>query len=214
MCTTLLDSRGRLIPPSDENWPIARMAMKDIQEIAFIHEILGDRLLDGDFRDCLNLMLQDSTSPDGRSTQTPGRDAQWELLLAAIAVRSGMEVSRFGDALPDWDVRCGKQRWAIEAKRCKEWDSIEPRIRKAGSQIQKSQIPGVILLDMSFGDGGTLGQLPYGTSETELDKAFERAGDHYAGKLLPQIHEWLVSKPSVGAIGIHQSTPVCRGGSG
>ena len=212
MCRVLTGTNGQLIKPDDENWPLARLAMKEIQELSFIIEVLDDQLLEDPFCECLSLLLQDPDLPTIQQRQTPGRDAQWELFMAAVAARAGLSLSRFGPGLPDWKAQSQNETWAIETKRSKNWNGIENVIRKAGTQIARAGIHGVILLDMSFGDNGILAEIPYGTTEEQLADAFARAGNHYRRNLLPRVETWIADKPTVGILGIHQAAPVCRGG--
>ncbi|MHC4406647.1 MAG: hypothetical protein ACYTG0_44050, partial [Planctomycetota bacterium] len=81
--------------------------------------MLGDRLLDTHFVDPLKRSLSDPLLPGGSSDTTTGRDAQFELFMAAAASRAGLCVDQVGSSGADWELNAPANGWPLEAKRVK-----------------------------------------------------------------------------------------------
>ena len=100
---------------------------------------------DAEFQHLVKKVLKDSLLPHEDRSKSKGRDAQFELFVAAICQNAGMlPVSR---EEPDVICNVGDIKFCIAAKRIKNVTSLEKRIRKAADQIKKAGFPGIIALD-------------------------------------------------------------------
>jgi hypothetical protein len=139
------------IVPYDENDPIFRAAAeaeKDMQQLGFIFDQAGDRRNDPVFMKLMNDVVLDSVDPQKDCPNSPGRDAQFNLFLAAVCQRARMLPVGYGGA----DVTCkiNGKLFGIEAKRIKSPKQARARITKAADQIKKSGMHGIIAVEHSL----------------------------------------------------------------
>ena len=147
--TTRLDAMNRVlqrgyIAPEDPDFPIPLEAMLDIPMMAFILDELGgiDRT---QLVAKLRLTLMDDPLLRKGQTNTLGRNTQSELYVAAVCEHGGMGV-RLEE--PDVTVNMKGQRYGLAVKRLKSDSQIEKRFRSAAHQIEKSGLPGFIVLNI------------------------------------------------------------------
>lgn len=169
-CRLIVRSEG-VIQKDHRDWRTFVQSLKDVQEYWFIIQALGDRLLQSTFSARLARSLDDSTLPVDSGASTPGRDAQFELLVAAVAARAGLVVDRLSGAGADWIITAQARCWSFEAKRIKNFNMIERRIRKGARQIAASQIGGVIALDISLATNPTCEPLPMFIPDRDIEEA-------------------------------------------
>jgi len=128
---------------------IALESLRDLVELGFIFEQLGGHAASPKFSAVIKRLLRkDKPLPQDDRRNSFGRDAHWELYLAAICQRGAMTPVGFEGN----DVTCmvdGTQL-GIEAKRIKSENNAKERIRKAIEQIIKAKRPGVVAVDMSL----------------------------------------------------------------
>lgn len=194
LCKTIAKS-NRTIEKDDPAWAEAVQSRKDIQEYWFILHILKEQLCDAPFLDRLKRSLDDPTLPVKSGDNTRGRDTQFELLVAAVAVRAELKVEDVGGGGADWKFIAPFRRWAIEAKRIKSWSIREKRIRKAAKQIQKSRLGGVIALDVSVACNPDYQPMDEFVPDEVLRKAQRSRGEHLAANLVPDVKKWIGSAP-------------------
>jgi hypothetical protein len=127
---------------------IALESLRDLVELGFILEQLGDHANNPKFRAIIKRLLEDKPLPQNDRTDSKGRDAHWELYLAAVCQSARMTPIGFDGN----DVTCvveGKP-FCIEAKRIKSENKAKDRIKKAIDQIIEAKRPGIVALDMSL----------------------------------------------------------------
>jgi len=127
---------------------IALESLRDLVELGFIFEQLGDHAKSSQFRATIKRLLEDKPLPQQDRTDSKGRDAHWELYLAAVCQSAGMTPVAFDGN----DVTCmvDGTPLCVEAKRIKSENSVKDRIKKAIDQIIKAERPGVVAVDMSL----------------------------------------------------------------
>jgi hypothetical protein len=200
-CRLVVESRG-IIHETDPNWPIFVQSLKDVQEYWFMIEILGDRLMGSPFLDRFAQSLWDPTHPLDSGASTPGRDAQFESFLAAIATRAELKVDKPGNAGADWVLTSPTGHWSLEAKRIKSLKKMETHFRKAASQIVKSEIGGVIAMDISLACNSNCKPLPGSITDTQIDKAHEERMNVFVDKYQTSIEKWM-GPANVGFVLLH-----------
>lgn len=131
------------------NFWIALESLRDLVELGFIFEQLGHNFNSPKFKVVIKRLLRnDKPLPQHDRINSFGRDAQWELYLAAICESGGMTPVGFDDN----DVTCNVNGTplGIEAKRIKSENSAKAQIKKAIDQLIRGKRPGVVAVDMSL----------------------------------------------------------------
>lgn len=200
-CRLIVDSQG-IIQKDNPDWRQFVQSLKDLQEYWFIVQILGERLLDAPFLDRFAVSLADPVHPADSAGDTPGRDAQFELFLAAIASRAGLGVDRSRQAGADWILTAPTARWSLEAKRVKKMNRVGDRVRKAARQIVTSGIGGVIALDISMAVNPDCSPLPEFVPDNTIAEAHEARTNALAQEMLPSIMQW-IGCANVGFVLLH-----------
>ena len=130
---------------SGQRFELAAQALRDVLRIAFAFEQLCDVLPDADLRRKIHRLVKDSPLPQDDKQNTPGRDAQSELFVAAVCQASGLN-PRFDE--PDVVVTCEDREYGLAVKRLKSLDRLGEHFKKAVKQIVGAGLPGFVVLDM------------------------------------------------------------------
>lgn len=131
-----------------EFW-ITLESLRDLVELGFIIEQLGDHAVSPKFSAVIKRLLRkDKPLPQDDQTNSFGRDAHWELYVAAICQSAGMSPVGFDGN----DVTCTVDGMplSIEAKRIKNENNAKKRIKEAIDQLIKANRAGVVTVDMSL----------------------------------------------------------------
>jgi hypothetical protein len=130
-----------------EFW-IALESLRDLVELGFIFEELGDHVGSPKFRAIIKRLLDGRPLPQNDRLDSAGRNTHWELYLAAICEKAGMTPVGFDGN----DVTCTVDGapFCVEAKRIKGENSAQRRIKEAIDQIIEAKRPGIVAVDMSL----------------------------------------------------------------
>jgi hypothetical protein len=126
---------------------IAVEALRDLQMLGFIFDQANDAE-DPVFRDLVKKCLCDSTLPEADKRKTRGRDAQFELFVAATCKHARLLPVEYRE--PDVVLSIGNLRYCIAAKRPKSIGAIDNCLRDACDQISRAKLPGLIVMDTSL----------------------------------------------------------------
>jgi len=200
-CRLVVESHGR-VDESHPNWRLFVQSLKDLQEYWFMIEILGEELVRSPFVERFTRSLLDATHPHDSKAGTPGRDAQFELFLAAIAARAGLVVDQSGDGGADWMLTSPIGRWSLEAKRIKSLKKMRAHLSKAATQIMESRIGGVIAMDISLACNPDCKPLPGVFTLAQIAKADEARMNSFIEQYGESIMEW-VGSANVGFVLLH-----------
>ena len=137
-----------VVQPGDPNFEIACESMRDIQQLEFIFDQLLDQGAPNDIGQHVRRMLGDSVFPQDDRIKSRGRDAQCELLVAAICTKA--ELGTVTGVEPDIQCTINGQLLGLAVKRIKSDDRLEQNIRKGAHQVQQSKLPGIIVADISL----------------------------------------------------------------
>lgn len=140
-------------------------------------------------------------SGDSRAA-SQGRDAQFELCVAAIAARAGFIVEEPDPPSADWVLTLPVRRFALEAKRIKSFETLEGHVRKAAKQIARSSVGGVIVVDYSRAAMPSGNLLPHHVPDPMLDRAQQLRGEALMQRYRKPIRQWVASSP-VGIVVMH-----------
>lgn len=152
VCQQVLAKSDQLIDRNvdPDLWELAIQAYRDVSEYWYVIEVFGDQLLESPLKGVFVRSLDDAVLPAHSGQETAGRDAQFELFVAAIATRAGLIAEPTIDGGADWILRSPVKTWALEAKRLKSRSKVRTRIRKAAKQIQARKVGGVVAVDLSL----------------------------------------------------------------
>jgi hypothetical protein len=133
---------------SDVRFPVALEAIRDMYQLRLIVDEMDAHRNDLRFVANVKKLLQDAATPQDGNSNTPGRDTQLELYLAAIALRAGMSPVEYEEP----DVTCNVEgiKFGIAAKRLKSLDRFEERVKQGAKQIRRANIPGIIACDLTI----------------------------------------------------------------
>jgi len=211
-CRLIVKTKG-IVQNDDRNWHTIVQSLKDVQEYWFIIQILGAKLLQSPFLDAFMRSLDDSTHPMDSGKLTPGRNAQFELYVGAIAARAGLTVDRLVAAGADWIMTSPSRRWSLEAKRIKNLNSLEKHIRKAAKQIAASKVGGLIAVDISLATNPEGSPLSRFVPDSGIIKAHKDRTNALGKKWQEPIVKWIGSA-SVGFVLLHESVIIPAQSSG
>jgi hypothetical protein len=101
------------------------------------------------FRNVVERLLNDSVLPQHDRKDSAGRDAQFELYLAAVCQKAKLLPVGYDE--PDVTCFIDGEPFCIAAKRIKSVKQASKRIKVAAGQISNGTRPGIIALDMTIG---------------------------------------------------------------
>jgi hypothetical protein len=125
----------------------AREGIRDILILDFVIERLSTTIDPAALRKKLRLSVKDHVQPQDDRTESPGRDVQTELYVAAVASKGKLN-PKFEE--PDLLCELAEQPLGVAVKRVKNKKRFEEHFRKAVSQIAKSGVRGIVIMDMSL----------------------------------------------------------------
>lgn len=128
---------------------IALESDRDMLQLGFVLEQLGAYGDKTAFVEVVRRMLSDSVLSQHDRKRSPGRDAQFELYLAAVCQKAGMLPVGYEE--PDVTCTVAGVSFGIAAKRIKSLQQAGKRIKEAADQIADHKRPGIIALDISIG---------------------------------------------------------------
>lgn len=135
------------IPFDHSEFPIALEAERDMQQLGFIFDQKGADRDNPTFMKLAADLMMDPALPQDNLERSPGRDAQFELYLAAICRNAGLLPVQHAE--PDVSRVANNIVFSIAAKRIKSAKRVKDHVEKAADQIEKSKNPGVIALELS-----------------------------------------------------------------
>ena len=136
------------IAPDHADFEIALEAERDMQVLGFVFDNALGQPADSEFVRLAKNAIKDSLLPQDDRSLSKGRDAQFELFIAAVCQAAGMRPVVREE--PDVTCLVNSTKFGIAAKRIKNIANLEARINKGAQQIQDSRLPGFIALDTSI----------------------------------------------------------------
>lgn len=127
---------------------LINVGQRDLAEVNFVLDILGEERVATEFGDKLRLLLKDPTHPHDAEVRSPGRDHQLEFFVHAMALRAGLRPLVMGSGA-DLRTHLGHTVIAVESKRLKSLEQLGKRIAEAATQVEASGVPGVVCVDLS-----------------------------------------------------------------
>jgi hypothetical protein len=132
----------------DRRFPIALESIRDMYQLRLIVDQMEVHRENPKFRASVVKLLKDAALPQHGSTNTPGRDTQFELWLAAICLRAGLLPVDYDE--PDITCTVEELKFGIAAKRLKSLDRFQDRVKDGAHQVRRAKLPGIIALDLTM----------------------------------------------------------------
>lgn len=178
----------RFIPRDDPTFPVALQATRDLQQIAFILEQIESR---PEFletaRSRLQRLMKDNVAPTEDTGNSPGRDNQCELYVAAICEKAKVS-PRFDE--PDVVVSFDGVAYGLAVKRVKSLDRLKERICEGANQVFDTKRTGILVADISLATNPEDDVLEFVISEFELRKALKKRTDKFVHDYRTRLVEW------------------------
>ena len=142
-------SRG-YVPSEDSDFFTALESLRELHQLLFIFEQLRIHRNNPQFRNVVKHLLNDSALPQHDLKNSPGRDKQFELYLAAICQNAGLVPVDYEE--PDVTCFIDGIKFGIAAKRLKSRNTsqLEKHVRKGANQLKQQGLPGIVALDLSL----------------------------------------------------------------
>jgi hypothetical protein len=142
-------SRG-YVPYEDPDFPIALESMRDLHQLIFGLSRMWGGLGTPGFRELVQHLINDRPLPQDDFLNSPGRDKQFELYLAAICHNAGLRPVDYEE--PDVTCFIEGTKFGIAAKRIKSRtpSQLKKHIVKAATQLRDQGLPGIIALELTL----------------------------------------------------------------
>jgi hypothetical protein len=213
-----------VIPATHPDIEVALEAERDITELAFIFDNAEAFAGSTEFEFQLGLALKDAVLPQDNAGQSPGRDAQFHLYVAAICQKAGMSPAF---AEPDLVCNVDGVQFGVAAKRLKNIERLEERFKSARDQIDKARLPGIVALELSVAWNRQNVRLPVSGHEDEFAALFSQSlkkfaddnietlrrlsrGSDVRGVIIHTTHIWDAKDGDTCAIGFSYGIPTVQ----
>ena len=195
-----MTNHTRLIPPDDPRFETALEAERDLQVLGFVFEQAEMHPTGAEFQRLVKNALKDSLLPHEDRSQSKGRDAQFELFVAAICQKAGMlPVAR---EEPDVTCHVGDIKFGIAAKRIKNLTNLEKRVREAAHQIENARFPGIIVLDTCVALNPHNKRITTPIPDEQFGPLYNKAINRFVKNYYDNFQDW-VRRKGVRGIVIH-----------
>lgn len=144
--------RPDVIQPDDPDYQVVLESMRDNYQLRLIVDTMDVHRDSKAFNDAAYLLRKDLALPQGELKDTPGRNYQFQLYVAALCTNAGLPTRH---EEPDITCDVDGTTFGVAAKRLKTLDSLEANVKKAASQIAGAGFPGIIAFDLTIAQNPT-----------------------------------------------------------
>lgn len=191
MHRVLTEANG-IISPDAPEFETALEAERDLQVLALVFDQAAAHPADEEYQRLVRNALKDSLLPNEDRGQSKGRDAQFELFVAAVCQNAGLQpVCR---EEPDVTCHIEDVKFGIAAKRIKNVNNLKKHVRKAAEQIEQSKLAGVIALDTNVALNRDNERITAPLPDNEFSVLYKRALEHFMDDFHDKIQEWVRGK--------------------
>lgn len=203
LCRIVIEKSGQVTDQDDLRYEELRQSNKDIQEMWYIVKVLGEHLTTKSFKHrFICAAKKDKKLPEKSGQNTEGRDAQFELFIAAVGQHAGFDVENYGESQPDWKMSLDRHTWSVETKRVKSKSKFFRRVNHAKEQIIESTNKGIIFVDISAIGGSKKRRLDSCVSDQQLELERDKRGKALLKNVMRQVKDTIGEAP-VGMIIIY-----------
>ena len=139
--------RPDIVQPDDPDYQIALESIRDNYQLRLIVDTMDAHRESKAFKDATHLLRKDLALPQDELKDTPGRNYQFQLYVAALCTNAGLATRH-----QEPDVTCDVDgaTFGIAAKRLKTIDSLEDNVKEAADQVFNAGLPGIIAVDLTI----------------------------------------------------------------
>jgi hypothetical protein len=144
--------RPGIVQPDDPHYQIAVESIRDNYQLCLIVDTMQAHRGSKAFHDALYLLRKDLALPEQELKDTPGRNHQFQLYVAAICTNAGLTTRH-----EEPDITCDVEgiTFGIAAKRPKSLGSLEDNVKEAADQISAAGFPGIMAIDLTIAQNPT-----------------------------------------------------------
>ena len=188
----VLTRANGIISPEDHEFETALEAERDFQVLSFVFDQAEAHSTDIEFKRLGKNALKDSLLQHEDRAQSKGRNAQFELFVAAICQSAGLlPVSR---EEPDVTCHVDAIKFGIAAKRVKKVTRLEKHVRKAADQIKKARLPGIIAIDTCVALNRNNERITAQIPEEQFGAFYKQALNYFIDDFHDNIQDWVRGK--------------------
>lgn len=140
--------RGHIDWDDRHRFLVALESIRDMNQVRLIVDEMDTHRDNPKFCEFVQKLMNDAALPQNSGDETPGRDTQFELYLAAVCLRGNLLPVEYCE--PDVTCVVGGKTFGIAAKRLKSLERFEERLKEAADQIHRSGLPGIIAIDWTI----------------------------------------------------------------
>jgi len=144
--------RPDVIQPDDPDYQIVLESIRDNYQLRLIVDTMDAHRESKAFNDAAYLLRKDLALPQDELRDTPGRNYQFQLYVAALCTNAGLPTRH---EEPDITCDVDGTTYGVAAKRLKTIDSLEANVKEAAVQIAGAGFPGIIALDLTIAQNPT-----------------------------------------------------------
>lgn len=144
--------RPEIIQPDDPDYQIALESIRDNYHLRLIVDTMEAHRESKAFNDAADILRKDLALPQDELKDTPGRNYQFQLYVAALCTNAGLPTRH---EEPDITCDVDGTTFGIAAKRLKTIDSLETNVKAAADQIAGAGFSGIIALDLTIAQNPT-----------------------------------------------------------
>ena len=187
-----------IIQPDDPKFEIALEAQRDMTLLEFVFDQTIAHGDESGFASLVKRALKDSVLPQDDLGQSKGRDAQFELFVAAVCQNAGLVPVDYEEP----DVTCSVERvkFGIAAKRIKNISNLKRRVTRAAQQIETAQLPGIVALDTCLAMNRSNARITKSIPDHEFGAGYGQAFTRFLDDYHRRIYDWVDGKGVRGVV--------------
>ncbi|MEQ8854897.1 hypothetical protein [Gimesia sp.] len=192
MHNVLTEANG-IIPHEDLYFETALEAERDLQLLGFCFEQTNRH---PDFKKHVKRAIKDSVLPQEDRGNSPGRDIQFELFIAAVCQNAELNPVRFEE--PDITCTLNGRSIGIAAKRLKNDSNLKQHVKKAAKQISTAKLPGIIAIDTCLALNRDNERITKLMPDDLFGELYQKALMHFIQSNHRKLNNWIAGKPVLG----------------
>jgi hypothetical protein len=194
--------RPEIIEPDDPDYTVVLESIRDMYQLRLIVDTMDAHRESSEFKLAASLLRKDSALPQDEHRDTPGRNHQFQLYVAALCTKASL-LTRHQE--PDVTCVVGSTLYGIAAKRLKTIGALEENIKDAADQVRRAGIPGIVALDLTLAQNPT-NRCITSSLETQLYVHLSRARSHDLFEKNGEVIRQAVAGKGVLAVWTYEST--------
>ena len=194
--------RPEIIEPDDPVYPIVLESIRDMYQLRLIVDTMDAHRESREFRVAADLLRKDLALPQDERKDTPSRNHQFQLYVAARCTNAGLPTRH-----EEPDVTCDVEgtMFGIAAKRLKTIGALDENVKDAANQIRRAGIPGIMALDLTLAQNPTNRRITSSLESQLYVHLSHRKYNHLFDKNAERIRQ-LVAGKGVLAVWVFEST--------